>query len=77
MSTLAVLAECLGHHSVTFSWSKVAAEFAALGATAVTNPLHLLDDRAAMEQRLGPTRSAAGHAFAFRTLEQVGNRSTS
>jgi predicted amidohydrolase YtcJ len=50
---------------------QVAAEFAALGATAVTNPLHLLDDRAAMLQRLGPTRSSAGRAFAFRTLHQV------
>jgi len=38
---------------------------------AVTNPLHLLDDRAAMLQRLGPERSAAGRAFAFRTLQQV------
>ena len=52
----------------------MAAEFAALGAIAVTNPLHLLDDRAAMLQRLGPVRSAAGRAFAFRTLQQVGMR---
>ena len=51
--------------------AQVAAKFAALGAVAVTNPLHLLDDRAAMLQRLGPERSAAGRAFAFRTLQQV------
>lgn len=50
---------------------QVATEFAALGAVAVTNPLHLLDDRAAMLQRLGPARSAAGRAFAFRTLQQA------
>jgi predicted amidohydrolase YtcJ len=41
-------------------------------ATAVTNPLHLLPDRAMLEQRLGGERAGAGRAYAYRTLVSAG-----
>jgi predicted amidohydrolase YtcJ len=41
-------------------------------ATAVTNPLHLLPDRAMLEQRLGRERAGAGRSYAYRTLAAAG-----
>ena len=58
-------------HVQHMSGPATAPAMAAAGAVAVVNPLHLLSDGAMMLQRLGPKRSAAGHGFAYGTLQQV------
>lgn len=58
-------------HVQHLSSTAAAATLAESGILAVVNPLHLLDDRDVMIQRLGLERSGVGRAFAYNTLQKV------
>lgn len=58
-------------HVQHLSGPAAAAALAESGALAVVNPLHLLDDRDILLQRLGAERAGPGRALAYRTLQQA------
>lgn len=55
-------------HVQHIAGTTTAEALASTGTYAVVNPLHLLEDAAMLDKRLGPTRSGAGRSFALGTL---------
>ena len=51
---------------------QTAEALASTATFAVVNPLHLLEDAAMLEERLGPVRAGAGRSFALATLMEAG-----
>ena len=59
-------------HVQHIAGTSTAEALASTGTFAVVNPLHLLEDAAMLEERLGPVRSGAGRSFALETLLKAG-----